>query len=159
MIELTSDQIRCPFQGWVDDYQEFGCKQCGELCFPVAECLELDNVFIWDAYDRTPLQIHKTEGYNQLLKAARNIQHIDHIETELKSERICLKCRFNRDNDFFTGAGGDCGYCKDNDVFKPEKICDLLICAECELENDPCHYDCVGCQNNCNFIEKKELTK
>jgi hypothetical protein len=68
------------------------------------------------------------------------------------NDEICQKCRFNPDLEMdFNCMGGSCASCKDHDNFKPEKCYDPKLCAKCDLENDPCHYLCVECQNGNNY--------
>lgn len=77
--------------------------------------------------------------------------------TEVKT---CENCRHQRDSIHgqhhpFGGIGGDCNNCDDTlSEWMPLKIYNPNVCAKCAYEEDPCHYDCVKCQDGKNFTLK-----
>lgn len=70
------------------------------------------------------------------------------------SVKSCESCRFNPDRDFDYNCGGSCDGCKDYSNYKPEKRYDKGLCVKCIYDEDPCHYECVECQDGRNYCPK-----
>ena len=71
--------------------------------------------------------------------------------------KTCENCRYGIYSNY--SAGGDCSNCDEETKsgWMAFKRYDPKLCAKCLYHDDPCHYNCVECQEGKNYEPKPTL--